>query len=75
MAIGVGRRLGNRALDGSGQGAPARRAQATKDHHDYIYDFGDGWEHRLAVTDVRATSAAKETGPPEGCGGTRPFEL
>src|SRR5262249_13689790 len=21
---------------------------------DYIYDFGDGWEHRLTVTDVRA---------------------
>jgi NAD(P)-dependent dehydrogenase (short-subunit alcohol dehydrogenase family) len=21
---------------------------------DYTYDFGDGWEHRLTVTDVRA---------------------
>jgi hypothetical protein len=26
---------------------------------DYTYDFGDGWEHRLTVTDIRA-------GEPEG---------
>ena len=44
---------------------------------DYTYDFGDQWEHRLTVTDVRlvsrealirATLAAKETAPEDGGG-------
>ena len=49
---------------------------------DYIYDFGDGWEHRLAVTDVRAgepgVSYPRYVGgewnaPPEDCGGIPGF--
>jgi hypothetical protein len=49
---------------------------------DYIYDFGDSWELRLTVTDVRAggpeTSYPRYVGgernaPPEDCGGTPGF--
>jgi hypothetical protein len=45
---------------------------------DYLYDFGDSWEHRLTVTGVRAgdpkTSYPRYVGgernaPPEDCGG------
>ena len=30
-----------------------------KTNIDYIYDFGDCWEHRLTVTDVRAAGAGR----------------
>src|SRR5262249_11162216 len=49
---------------------------------DYIYDFGDCWEHRLAVTDVRAGEpgvpypryiGGERHGPPEDCGGIPDF--
>ena len=49
---------------------------------DYTYDFGDGWEHRLTVTDVRAGQsgvsypryiAGQRNGPPEDCGGIPGF--
>jgi len=49
---------------------------------DYIYDFGDGWEHRLTVTDVRAGESGvsypryiggERNGPPEDCGGIPGF--
>lgn len=49
---------------------------------DYIYDFGDYWEHRLTVTDVRpgepGTSYPRYingagAGPPEDCGGIPGF--
>jgi len=45
---------------------------------DYMYDFGDGWEHRLIVTEVRAGKPSvsypryiggERNGPPEDCGG------
>ncbi len=45
---------------------------------DYTYDFGDCWEHRLAVTDVRVGQqgvsypryvGGERNGPPEECGG------
>ena len=45
---------------------------------DYTYDFGDGWEHRLTVTDVRTGQpgvsypryiGGERNGPPEDCGG------
>ena len=45
---------------------------------DYTYGFGDGWEHRLTVTDVRAGQpgvsypryiGGERNGPPEDCGG------
>ena len=29
---------------------------------DYTYDFGDGWEHRLTVTDVRADQRSRRSG-------------
>jgi hypothetical protein len=49
---------------------------------DYIYDFGDGWEHRLTVTGVRAGEpgvsypryiGGERNGPPEDCGGIPGF--
>jgi hypothetical protein len=49
---------------------------------DYTYDFGDCWEHRLIVTDVRAGQAGvsfpryiggEKNGPPEDCGGIPGF--
>jgi pRiA4b ORF-3-like protein len=49
---------------------------------DYIYDFGDCWEHRLTVTDVRAGQhgvsypryiGGERNGPPEDCGGIPGF--
>jgi hypothetical protein len=49
---------------------------------DYIYDFGDGWEHRLTVTNVRAGEpgisypryiGGERNGPPEDCGGIAGF--
>ncbi len=49
---------------------------------DYIYDFGDNWEHRLTITDVRAGDAnlsypryigGERNGPPEDCGGLPGF--
>ena len=49
---------------------------------DYIYDFGDQWEHRLIVTDVRAGDHGtayprfidgERDCPPEDCGGIPGF--
>jgi hypothetical protein len=49
---------------------------------DYMYDFGDSWEHRLTVTGVRAGESGvsypryiggERNGPPEDCGGTSGF--
>jgi hypothetical protein len=49
---------------------------------DYLYDFGDGWEHRLIVTDVRAGQpdlsypryiGGEWNAPPEDCGGIPGF--
>jgi hypothetical protein len=49
---------------------------------DYTYDFGDGWEHRIIVADVRPSDpgltypryvAGKGNGPPEDCGGLPGF--
>jgi hypothetical protein len=49
---------------------------------DYMYDFGDGWEHRLTVTGVRAGEpgvsypryiGGERNGPPEDCGGVPGF--
>lgn len=43
----------------------------------YVYDFGDDWEHRITVTNVRTGEpalpyprlvAGKMAGPPEDCG-------
>jgi len=45
---------------------------------DYSYDFGDCWDHRLTVTDIRAGNpelsyplyiAGEHNAPPEDCGG------
>jgi hypothetical protein len=49
---------------------------------DYTYDFGDCWERRLTVTDVRAGQpgvsypryvGGERNGPPEDCGGISGF--
>lgn len=50
---------------------------------EYLYDFGDSWEHRLTITDVRAGDpelsypryiAGERNGPPEDCGGIPGFQ-
>ena len=49
---------------------------------DYTYDFGDSWEHRITVTDVRPGQpgvgypryvGGERNGPPEDCGGIPGF--
>jgi hypothetical protein len=49
---------------------------------DYMYDFGDSWEHRITVTDVRPGDpdvsypryvGGEHAGPPEDCGGVLGF--
>ena len=49
---------------------------------DYLYDFGDSWEHRLTVTDLRSGEpgisypryiAGEKNAPPEDCGGIPGF--
>ena len=49
---------------------------------DYLYDFGDDWEHRLTVSDVRPGNPAlsypryiggERNCPPEDCGGILGF--
>lgn len=49
---------------------------------DYTYDFGDGWEHRLTITDRRHGEPSKDypryvagerAAPPEDCGGIPGF--
>ena len=49
---------------------------------EYLYDFGDGWEHRLTVTNIRAGEPAtsypryiggERNAPPEDCGGIPGF--
>ena len=48
----------------------------------YLYDFGDSWEHRLTVPNVRAADpdltypryiGGERNGPPEDCGGIPGF--
>lgn len=48
----------------------------------YLYDFGDSWEHRLTVANVRAADpdlaypryiGGEHNGPPEDCGGLPGF--
>ena len=49
---------------------------------DYLYDFGDSWEHRLAMTNIRQGDpdvsypryvGGEWAGPPEDCGGIPGF--
>ena len=49
---------------------------------DYVYDFGDNWEHRIIVTDIRTGDPdlsylryidGEGNGPPEDCGGVPGF--
>ena len=56
--------------------------QPRKTKIEYVYDFGDCWEHRLTVTDVRAGNPSlsypryvggERNGPPEDCGGIPGF--
>jgi len=56
--------------------------KAAKTVIDYVYDFGDSWEHKITVTDVRPGLpgvsypryiAGERNGPPEDCGGIPGF--
>lgn len=49
---------------------------------EYLYDFGDSWEHRLTVTNIRQGEpdgsypryiGGEWAGPPDGCGGISGF--
>jgi hypothetical protein len=49
---------------------------------DYVYDFGDSWEHEIRVSDIRKGTpetgypryvAGERNGPPEDCGGVPGF--
>lgn len=49
---------------------------------DYLYDFGDNWEHRLIITDIRKGNsepgyprylAGAHNAPPDDCGGIPGF--
>jgi hypothetical protein len=49
---------------------------------DYLYDFGDSWEHRITVTNIRPAEsgvsypryiAGEWNAPPEDCGGIPGF--
>jgi hypothetical protein len=49
---------------------------------DYTYDFGDSWEHRIVVSNIRPGApgvryprylAGERNGPPEDCGGIPGF--
>ncbi len=54
----------------------------SKTRIDYLYDFGDSWEHRLTLTRIRAGDpglsypryvAGERNAPPEDCGGLPGF--
>ncbi len=58
------------------------KARRTIIDYVYVYDFGDYWEHRITVTNVRAGDpeiaypryiGGERAGPPEDCGGTPGF--
>ncbi|HEY7246476.1 MAG TPA: plasmid pRiA4b ORF-3 family protein [Xanthobacteraceae bacterium] len=89
--LAIGKRRYGPAMD-DGWGAEPRLAadkvrlrdvlKPQKTIIEYTYDFGDGWEHRLTVTDVRAGQpdvsypryiAGERRGPPEDCGGIPGF--
>ena len=49
---------------------------------DYLYDFGDSWEHRITISDIRAGEpgvfypryiGGEWNAPPEDCGGIPGF--
>lgn len=56
--------------------------QPGKTSIDYLYDFGDSWEHRIIVTNLRQADATlaypryiggEHNAPPEDCGGIPGF--
>jgi hypothetical protein len=56
--------------------------RARKTVMDYLYDFGDAWEHRLTITDIRQGEpgisypryiGGEWNAPPEDCGGISGF--
>ena len=88
----VGKQRYGRRMPGDDWGGPAlidaarvKLADVLKPRKtviDYIYDFGDSWEHRLVVTDVRLGQpgvgypryvAGERAAPPEDCGGLPGF--
>ena len=88
----LGRQRYGRPMPGDDWGgAPTLRAEKVilaevlkprKTVFDYLYDFGDSWEHRLTITDVRRGEASvvypryvtgEHAAPPEDCGGVPGF--
>lgn len=84
-------RFGLPARDGTWGAEPTGNATKTrlsdvlgpgKTRIDYLYDFGDGWEHRLTVSRVRAGEpdvaypryvGGEQVAPPEDSGGIHGF--
>jgi hypothetical protein len=88
----LGRQRYGRPMPGDDWGgAPTLRAEKVvlaevlkprKTVFDYLYDFGDSWEHRLTITDVRLGEpggvypryvTGEHAAPPEDCGGVPGF--
>ncbi|MGH9071299.1 MAG: plasmid pRiA4b ORF-3 family protein [Acidimicrobiales bacterium] len=77
--------------DGEGWGPPPRDEYRTKlssvtrqgSTFEYLYDFGDNWEHKLVVEKVLQAepgvtyptcTGGRRAGPPEDCGGVWGYE-
>jgi hypothetical protein len=88
----LGRQRYGRPIPGENWGgAPTLRAEKVvlaevlkprKTVFDYLYDFGDSWEHRLTITGIRQGEAGavypryiagEHAAPPEDCGGVPGF--
>jgi hypothetical protein len=88
----VGRQVYGKPMSGDAWGGPtivnagkvrlADLLRPRKTVIDYTYDFGDSWEHRLTITDVRPADPAlvyprylggERPAPPEDCGGVPGF--
>jgi len=85
------KRYGPQELDGWGDTEPHKPAgkvrlrevlKPSRTVIDYLYDFGDSWEHKLVVTKVRPGDPnilypryvqGARNGPPEDCGGLPGF--
>lgn len=79
----AGRRgLGNRTAIEASKVRLRDVLQPGKNVIDYLYDFGDSWEHRITITNIRPGEpgvsypryiAGEWNAPPEDCGGIPGF--